>query len=142
MTSIIRHLSIDCAEPFTVATFWSGALRLSLNDDDMPGDQECAIHLPDGNLPARILFLRVPDARIVKNRLHLDIEPTDGATRVDEVARLTELGATAIRDHLGPRGLGWTVMADPEGNEFCVESSAAEIALVRAANPPAPETTG
>jgi predicted enzyme related to lactoylglutathione lyase len=137
MTSVIRHLSIDCAEPFTVATFWSGALRARMNDDDMPGDQECAVHLPEGNFPPRILFLRVPDARIVKNRLHLDIEPSEGATRAEEVERLTELGATLIRDHLGPSGLGWTVMTDPEGNEFCVESSADEVAKVRAANPPA-----
>lgn len=139
MTSVIRHLTIDCAEPFTVATFWSAALRVPMNDDDLPGDQECAVHLPEGNHPPRIIFVRVPDARIAKNRLHLDVEPIDGMTRSDEVARLVELGATIVRDHNGPSGLGWTVMTDPEGNEFCVESSAAEIALVRSANPPATE---
>ncbi|MDQ3733323.1 MAG: VOC family protein, partial [Actinomycetota bacterium] len=60
-----------------------------------------------------------------KNRLHLDLRPTD-RTRDEEVARLLALGASLIDDRRRPDGTGWAVLADPEGNEFCVERSAVE----------------
>jgi hypothetical protein len=72
----------------------------------------------------------VPEPKTVKNRVHLDLVPTD-RTRDQEVARVLELGATLVADHRRPDGTGWVVLADPEGNEFCVELSAAE----RAAGP-------
>jgi predicted enzyme related to lactoylglutathione lyase len=61
----------------------------------------------------------------VKNRLHLDLIPTSG-TRDSEVTRLVGIGATIVADQRRPDGKGWVVLADPEGNEFCVERSAAE----------------
>jgi predicted enzyme related to lactoylglutathione lyase len=61
----------------------------------------------------------------VKNRVHLDWVP-EGRTRDEEVARLLDLGATIHEDHRTPEGPGWVTMRDPEGNEFCVERSAAE----------------
>ena len=67
----------------------------------------------------RLLFIEVPEAKQIKNRLHFDLRPTD-ATREDEVARLLALGATEVADHRRPDGSGWVTLADPEGNEFCV----------------------
>jgi hypothetical protein len=64
---------------------------------------------------------------VVKNRVHLDVVPT-GTTRDEEVARLLELGATLVDDQRRSDGTGWAVLGDPEGNEFCVERSAAERA--------------
>jgi hypothetical protein len=67
----------------------------------------------------RLLLIEVPDDKTVKNRLHLDLVPTD-ASREDEVARLLALGATQVADHRRPDGGGWVTLADPEGNELCV----------------------
>jgi hypothetical protein len=82
----------------------------------------------------RVLFIEVPDRKQVKNRIHFDLRPATG-TRDVEVARLVGLGARKIddqRDHYGP-GIGWVVLADPEGNEFCILRSESEIAAARAA---------
>ena len=67
----------------------------------------------------------MPEGKAVKNRVHLDLVPTD-RTRDQEVAWLLELGATTVADHRQPDGGGWVVLADPEGNEVCVERSASE----------------
>jgi hypothetical protein len=69
---------------------------------------------------AELLFIRVPETKAVKNRLHLDLVPTE-RTRDEEVSRLVAAGAAVVDDHRGPEGRGWVVLADPEGNEFCVE---------------------
>jgi hypothetical protein len=76
-----------------------------------------------------VLFIEVPDRKQVKNRIHFDMRPTTG-TRDEEVARVMGLGAREVddqRNHYGP-GIGWMVLADPEGNEFCILRSDAEIA--------------
>jgi hypothetical protein len=67
----------------------------------------------------------LPDAKTVKNRAHLDLEPSD-RRRDDEVARVLGLGAVLVDDQRSSDGSGWVVLADPEGNEFCVLRSAAE----------------
>jgi len=72
-----------------------------------------------------LLFIRVPEAKVVKNRVHLDWVPTD-RTRDAEVERVLGLGATIHEDHRSPDGPGWVTLLDPEGNEFCIERSAAE----------------
>ena len=79
--------------------------------------------LPDGAL--NLLFVRVPEGKSCKNRLHLDFWPTD-QRRDDEVARLLEIGASLLDDRRNADGSGWVIFADPEGNEFCVTRSAAE----------------
>ena len=66
-----------------------------------------------------LLFIRVPDAKRVKNRVHLDLRPVD-RTREEEVERLVALGAALYEDHRNPDGSGWITLQDPEGNEFCV----------------------
>ena len=65
---------------------------------------------------------RLPEAKTVKNRMHLDLGPTD-QTRDEEVERLVSLGASVVADHRTAEGLGWVVMGDPEDNEFCIERS-------------------
>ncbi|MFD3944513.1 VOC family protein [Streptomyces sp. NPDC058579] len=121
MASLVRHVTIDCADAYTLATFWAAALDSKLADDDNPGDPEALVETAGGAL----LFIQVPDAKSVKNRVHLDLQPQD-RSRDEEVERLLALGATIFEDHRKPDGTGWATMADPEGNEFCVERSRAE----------------
>jgi Glyoxalase-like domain len=68
----------------------------------------------------------VPDAKLVKNRLHLDLRPVEG-DRDTELARLLDLGATEVDDRRLSDGRGWVVLADPEGNEFCILRSLTEV---------------
>ena len=94
-------------------------------DPNEPGHEECMIVHPETG--HSVLFIQVPDTKSVKNRLHFDLRPAAG-TRDAEVARVVALGAKEIddqRNHYGP-GVGWVVLADPEGNEFCILRSDAE----------------
>ncbi|MER5911054.1 VOC family protein [Streptomyces sp. NPDC001982] len=119
MTSKIRHVTIDSADAYALAAFWSQVLGQPLHEEDNPGDPEALIEA------AGLLFVTVPEPKTVKNRVHLDLQPQD-RTRDEEVARLLELGATLVDDQRREDGTGWAVLSDPEGNEFCVERSAAE----------------
>ncbi|MFD8689372.1 VOC family protein [Streptomyces sp. NPDC059651] len=123
MTSHVHHVTVDCADAYKLGTFWAEVLGASLADDDFPGDPEALIETPG----AALLFVTVPEPKSVKNRIHLDIQPDD-RTRDAEVERLLALGATLVGDHRRPNGRGWVTLADPEGNEFCVECGAAERA--------------
>jgi Glyoxalase-like domain len=76
---------------------------------------------PRGRRAAGQPVLRLPDSKIVKNRVHLDMRPTD-RTREQETERVIALGATKLADHRRPDGSGWITLADPEGNEFCILS--------------------
>ncbi len=129
MTSFISHTSIDCADAYALSQWWKQVVDyVDLPDDpNEAGHEECMIQSPDG--VHQLLFIEVPDTKTVKNRLHFDLRPTAG-TRDEEVARLVALGAVQLddqRDHYGP-GVGWVVLSDPEGNEFCVLRSDAERA--------------
>ncbi|MFH0515718.1 VOC family protein [Streptomyces sp. M41] len=119
MTSRIRHTTIDSADAYGLAGFWSQVLGLPVHEDDEPGDEEVLIE------GAGLLFVTVPEAKTVKNRVHLDLQPQD-RTRDEEVERLLALGATLVDDRRAPDGRGWAVLSDPEGNEFCVELGPAE----------------
>nr|WSX53821.1 VOC family protein [Streptomyces sp. NBC_00974] len=125
MTSLVHHVTIDCADAYKLAGFWAEALGASVSDEDEPGDPEALVETPR----AALLFITVPEAKSIKNRLHLDLMPDD-RTRDEEVERLLALGATLVADHRKPNGRGWATMADPEGNEFCVECGAAERAAL------------
>jgi hypothetical protein len=108
----MAEVVIDCARHDDVVAFWQAALGFERGWAAGPFAQ---LHDPNGRqLP--ILFQRVPEAKIVKNRVHLDLTTPD---MNGEVARLTGLGARKVRlvEELGAR---WTVMVDPDGNEFCV----------------------
>ncbi len=124
MTSIIHNITVDARDSYAITSWWSQVLGLPVHPDDNPGDDECLIELPSG---IRYLFINVPEGKSVKNRLHICLEPSD-STRDQEVVRLQGLGATIYEDHRTPVGTGWVTMRDPEGNEFCVERSAAERA--------------
>ncbi|MGW7408201.1 VOC family protein [Streptomyces sp. NPDC054833] len=119
MTSKIRHVTIDCADAYALASFWSQVLGEPLHEDDHPGDPEALIE------SAGLLFVTVPDPKTVKNRVHVDLQPQDH-TRDEEVKRLLALGATLVDDRRREDGTGWAVLADPEGNEFCVERGVVE----------------
>lgn len=123
MTSHVHHVTIDCADAYKLGTFWAEVLGSSLADDDFPGDPEALVESPG----AALLFVTVPEPKSVKNRIHFDIQPDD-RTRDEEVERLLALGATLVADRRRPDGRGWATLADPEGNEFCVECSAGERA--------------
>jgi len=130
MTSYVSHTSVDCADAYALSGWWQTVLDYHENphDPNEPGDEECMIYSPDGR--HRLLFIEVPEPKQVKNRIHLDLRPVEG-TRDAEVERLIELGATVIADRRNPGGTGWVVFADPEGNEFCILRSDAEVAAGR-----------
>jgi hypothetical protein len=119
----VQCVTVDCADPYGLASWWGEALGLPLGESDKPGDDE--VMLDTGRYPF-LLFIRVPEGKTVKNRLHLDVSATGGGTRDKEVERLIALGATLYEDHRQPDGTGWVTMLDPEGNEFCVCRSQAE----------------
>ena len=143
-------LVIDCANPQAQADFWAAALHYEVEDNDaliqrllelgaLPREATVEFHSrlafrdlvavrhpadpydkdSGTGLGRRLLFQRVPEEKTGKNRLHLDLHPGDGL-REAEVERLTGLGASVLREVKEPSG-AWVVMADPEGNEFCVQ---------------------
>ena len=128
MTSRISHTSVDSGNAYAQAAWWARVLGWAEDPEDPnePGHEECMIFSPDGR--DRLLFLEVPEGKQVKNRLHLDLRPTDGADREQEVGRLLGLGAEQVADIRRPDGSGWVTLADPEGNEFCVLRGDSEIA--------------
>jgi catechol 2,3-dioxygenase-like lactoylglutathione lyase family enzyme len=128
MTSRIAHTTIDCAQPYELSRWWEQILGYAEDPDDpnLPDHEQCLIQ-PVGGGPG-LLFMEVPEAKSVKNRVHFDVRPTD-RSRDEEVERILGLGATFIADRRGIHGpgTGWVVLADPEGNEFCILRSDAEL---------------
>ena len=121
MTATVQNVAFDCADPYTLGQFWATVTGRPLSDEDNPGDPEASIRLDSG---ITLFFNQVPESKVVKNRVHVCLRP-DGP-RDEEVERLLGLGATLVADLRTPDGRGWAVLADPEGNEFCVLRSAAE----------------
>ncbi|UQS21610.1 VOC family protein [Amycolatopsis thermalba] len=115
MRSRILAVAVDCHDAESLARFWSRALgydEIRRWQDDK-GVEYVNIGTDD---QCMLVFQPVGEDKVVKNRLHLDLAPVAG-TQADEVARLTELGARVLSDD---PDLPWVVLADPEGNEFCV----------------------
>jgi hypothetical protein len=137
------QLTFDCTDPHAQARFWADALDFQVDDHhemisgliesgQVPADSDDVVTIEgrrtwrdyasatpadesDGN---RVLFQRVPEGKVAKNRLHLDLHAPDGE-RDAKVASLLERGATKLWDgQMGP--MTWVTLADPEGNEFCV----------------------
>jgi hypothetical protein len=127
MTSFISHTTVDCANAYTLSLWWQAVLDYVEDADDPnePGHDECMIFSRDGK--HRLLFIEVPEPKQIKNRIHFDLRPVEGS-RDDELARLIALGATTVADRRNADGTGWVVLADPEGNEFCILRSNAEVA--------------
>jgi hypothetical protein len=114
-----RNLTFDCTDPEALGLFWGEALGLEV---ELHGGQAFVAPPgwePDGSFGPRLLFQRVPEPKTSKNRLHLDLTADDMGA---EVERLVGLGARQLQ-LVEEEGLTWTVMADPEGNEFCVLQS-------------------
>ncbi|WP_328884934.1 VOC family protein [Streptomyces sp. NBC_00316] len=123
MTSRFTELAVDCHDPESLAAFWREVLDFKVIDRNevkveigswVPTVEDVRAR----QMSPTLLFIRVPEARTVKNRLHLGVSPIDGSTD-DEVTRLLGLGATKTDAGQDP-DRSWVVMADPEGNEFCV----------------------
>ncbi|MFF0435441.1 VOC family protein [Streptomyces sp. NPDC004327] len=123
MVSVLQNVAIDCTDAYGLARFWSGVTGRPLHPEGRPGDAEVQVMLAEGPV---LYFNQVPEAKTVKNRLHLCLRPE--TSRDEEVERLLGLGATFVGDHRNPDGSGWAVLADPEGNEFCVLRSESDRA--------------
>lgn len=128
MTATVASITLDCADALVVGRFWSEVLGRPLDDDassdfaaiDFTGRRDTTgwAALGPGDQPTW-LSVRVSEPKTAKNRLHLDLAAPDVEA---EVARLVGLGATRVAD-TDEYGYTWTVMADPEGNEFCVATA-------------------
>ena len=140
------QVTFDCADPGAQGTFWAQVLGYRL-DDPPPGfgswdealdawgvppehrNDRSAVHDPDGRGP-RLFFQKVAEGKTAKNRVHLDVRAAPGLTGDERMAalearaeELAALGATRVRRHepAPPMSLGFLVMNDPEGNEFCLD---------------------
>ncbi len=113
MGSKFTELIIDAADPGALARFWQEVLgwsRLRVEGE--------AVELGAGNgSTPTLVFVPVDDAKVVKNRVHIDVNPTD-CDQAEELTRLLSLGATHV--DVGQGEQSWVVLADPEGNEFCL----------------------
>jgi hypothetical protein len=122
MTSKFTELAVDCLDPRGLARFWCSVLGYEVQHED---DEIVTIGSPavregknrPGPVPPTLTFAQVTEGRTVKNRLHIDVNPTD-REQGEEVRRLLGLGARHV--DVGQGDVSWVVLADPEGNEFCV----------------------
>jgi Glyoxalase-like domain len=130
MSSTILNITFDCAAPRALARFWGEVTGWPVIEAPEPGREEFAVGRPGEGGP-RLYFVKVPEGKS-KNRLHLDVVPTD-RTQNEEISRLTGLGARLLSDRRPE--VGWVILADPEGNEFCVEISVIELKAAQAAAP-------
>ncbi|WP_150462360.1 VOC family protein [Nesterenkonia ebinurensis] len=111
----VFNIAFDCADPYGLARFWSAVTGDPVDGEDGPGARETAITLSNG---INLYFQQVPEPKTVKNRVHVCLRPD--APRDDELERVLGLGATVVEDCRGDSDDGWVVLADPEGNEFCM----------------------
>jgi predicted enzyme related to lactoylglutathione lyase len=114
MSVTIDTVTLDCADVMRVARFWAEALGWNLDPESEPDG--ALVRDPSGTT-GRLYFQPVPEPKVAKNRVHIDLRPSDSMAA--EVERLQGLGAT-IQGRVDEEGSFWTVMQDPEGNELCV----------------------
>ena len=112
MTSRLTEIVVDCTDAERLAEFWCKVLGWVVVERD--GDD---VEIGDGGTGPTVIFGPVPDAKTVKNRIHLDVRAVDGNQRA-EVERILRLGAHQV--DIGQGNVSWVVLTDPEGNEFCV----------------------
>jgi predicted enzyme related to lactoylglutathione lyase len=124
VTVNLRSITVDCADPERMATFWAAALGWSVEGID----HDSAVVTSDHPDMPRLLFLAVPEPKEAKNRWHLELQAA--ASMDAEVARLVSLGACVLRRVDNPDADVFTVMTNVEKNEFCVEVSPAERAAL------------
>ncbi|MDQ1602995.1 MAG: hypothetical protein QOE01_840 [Actinomycetota bacterium] len=118
MACRFTELIIDCHDPASLAEFWAQVLGYTVSETSAEGGEHHYVELegPTGSGP-KLLLLRAPDTKTVKNRLHIDVNATD-REQAEEVERIIGLGAKPV--DIGQGEQSWVVLADPEGNEFCV----------------------
>ena len=116
MGSVFRELVIDCEDPERIAGFWSEVLGWPLTKEEQGF---CWLSSTGDFMSPEplLIFVPVPEAKTVKNRLHIDVNPT-GSDQPEELERLLALGARPV--DVGQGEVPWVVLADPEGNEFCL----------------------
>jgi len=122
LTSRFTEINIDCHDPRRLAAFWCAVLGYSVIDEseewiEIAGASVAPEEVRRAPKPPTLVFVPVPEAKSVKNRLHIDVSPVD-CSRDEEVERLLGLGASHV--DVGQGQQSWVVLADPEGNEFCV----------------------
>ncbi len=113
MTAFIKYVTFDCADPRRMAAFWSEVTGYETVTAD---DDFAALSAPDSRGVRGILFWKVPEPKTAKSRMHVDLAAKDPQ---DEMARIEALGGQKVEYREG-NGASWTVMLDPEGNEFCI----------------------
>lgn len=133
MASHLSHTTINCLDAHALSSWWRTLLGWTdvPGDPNQPGDEECMII--DRASGRKLLFIEVADLQPAEGRIHFDLAPTD-RTRDEEIQRVLDLGAREVADRRNPDGTGWMVLADPDGNLFCVIRSAQERAA--AGHPP------
>jgi Glyoxalase-like domain len=114
MATLIECMTLDCTEPRRLATFWAAALDYIVREDK---GHWVVLRPASGHGPL-LGFQQVPEMKVVKNRVHMDLRPTVGME--EEVTRLEGLGAQRLRLVPDDPTNIHTIMQDPEGNEFCV----------------------
>jgi hypothetical protein len=114
MSLAIGVITFDCDQPRAVADFWSRALDRPIG----PEPSDFFVQIPPTDASPGMFFIKVPEGKTVKNRVHLDLHSPDG-DRATEIDRLLGLGAERMGDH-DEWGHTWTTLRDIEGNEFCV----------------------
>lgn len=125
---VVSQLTVDAREPLELARWWAQVLGWRVVEEDA---DEIALLPADGSA-TEWLFCRVPETKQVKNRLHVDLRPRDGSDQATELDRLLGLGAVPVDVGQGP-DVTWHVLADPEGNEFCLlRRTPAEVAAADA----------
>jgi hypothetical protein len=124
VTVRLTEIVVDSADPHRLALFWAAVLGWVVTDAD-ENDVELRPDGTDGrtSIVPSLLFQRVPEGKVVKNRLHLDVNTFD-SDQATELERLLGLGATPV--DVGQGDVRWHVLADPEGNEFCLLRSVVE----------------
>jgi predicted enzyme related to lactoylglutathione lyase len=116
MASVLREIVIDSRNPLELARFWAEALGWPLQEDD--GGLAWLSSTGDYRAPDPLLvFVPVPEDKAAKNRIHIDVNPS-GCDQAEELQRLLALGARQV--DVGQGDVPWIVLADPEGNEFCL----------------------
>jgi hypothetical protein len=117
MASVLREIVFDCKDPAALGAFWRDVLAWELHRDDEHGYCWLLPFDADEASDLALVFLPVAEAKRSKNRVHVDVSPT-GADQSQELARLEALGASRV--DVGQGDAPWIVLADPEGNEFCL----------------------
>ncbi len=118
MTLKVGGIVLDAGDPQELARFWSEATGFPLGFA-----MEGFVQLETDDSIGHFFFIKVPESKTAKNRCHIDYETEN---RLEEIERLVELGAAEVATHKMEDGFTWTVMQDPEGNEFCVSEKHAE----------------